>query len=597
MADIFISYAREDRQWAEMLSKAFEAQGWSVWWDRRISAGEEFSQVIEQSLHEARCVIVLWSKASVKSRWVRDEANEGLERGILVPLNLDGTKPPMGFRSIHATSIAGWKGKSSGSKFEMVLYDVSRVLGPAQRETRPSVGSKKDVYNIEGPEQKHFGWTISWSILRRNSVSRSIVGVMSVLVLATFFLWEPLGFNVGPTDGGTTPPDSMITNGGTTRPDTTNTPETPPAPIVTFTGSEVSIVRGESMTLNWSTTHATDVRILPEVGVVDTTGSQNITPNTTTTYRLVARGLGGDVEETLTIRVTDPPLIPTPIALFTADPDEIEQGESATLNWSTSNASAVRIDQGIGRVGADGSRRVSPTSTTTYTLTAAGEGESTTKQVRVTVKEPEPIVVVAAPFTNSIGMKFMPIKANSFLMGSNNGDDDEQPVHTVRITKDFYMAETEVTQGQWKQVMGDTPSGFKKGDNHPVESVTWDRVQEFITEMNRRDRQYRYRLPTEAEWEFACRAGSTTEYSYGDDVSLLDRYAVYGKDRSDGPDPVKSKRPNAWGLYDMMGNVWEWTEDWYAAGYYGNSSPSDPKGPGSGSSRVLRGGSFVDMFQ
>jgi formylglycine-generating enzyme required for sulfatase activity len=198
-------------------------------------------------------------------------------------------------------------------------------------------------------------------------------------------------------------------------------------------------------------------------------------------------------------------------------------------------------------------------------------------------------------FTNSVGMEFVLIPAGEFMMGSlasEKGHDSDETQHKVKITKPFYLQTTEVTQAQWKAVMGNL-SRFK-GDNLPVEKVSWDDAQEFTRKLSAKD-GVRYRLPTEAEWEYACRAGSTGMFCFGDDDGKLDQYAWYGYDKcGKKTHPVGQKKPNAWGLYDMHGNVWEWCEDWYDKDYYGKSLASDPQGPSRGEYRVLRGGSWLD---
>jgi formylglycine-generating enzyme required for sulfatase activity len=201
-------------------------------------------------------------------------------------------------------------------------------------------------------------------------------------------------------------------------------------------------------------------------------------------------------------------------------------------------------------------------------------------------------------YTNSIGMEFVLIPAGSFSMGADKnfdpaGDDDETPQHRVTISKPFYLGKYEVTQGQWTAVMGSNPSEFK-GRSNPVEQVSWDDVQVFIQRLNRQEGHNRYRLPTEAEWEYAARAGTSSAYSFGDGADSLGRYAWYGNNSGVETHPVGQKQPNAWGLYDMHGNVWEWVQDWYGERYYSNASGTDPKGPSSGSIRVLRGGSWFD---
>jgi formylglycine-generating enzyme required for sulfatase activity len=181
---------------------------------------------------------------------------------------------------------------------------------------------------------------------------------------------------------------------------------------------------------------------------------------------------------------------------------------------------------------------------------------------------------------------FARIPAGEFQMGSEN-DSDEQPVHRVKISRDFEMGKCEVTQAQWQAVMGDNPSSFK-GDNLPVEEVSWNDVQEFIRKLNQGDSKYQYRLPTEAEWEYACRAGTTGDYA-GD----LDAMAWYGSNSNNQTHPVGQKQANKWGLYDMHGNVWEWCQDWYDSNYYGQSPGADPTGPTAGSYRVYRGGGWL----
>jgi formylglycine-generating enzyme required for sulfatase activity len=207
-------------------------------------------------------------------------------------------------------------------------------------------------------------------------------------------------------------------------------------------------------------------------------------------------------------------------------------------------------------------------------------------------------------FTNSIGMKFRRIKPGSFIMGKPAGKKGiikgwEQ--HKVTLTKGFYMQTTEVTQNQWKAIMVRNRSIFKKcGGTCPVESVSWDDAQEFIKKLNQKEGTTKYRLPTEAEWEYACRAGSKTAFSNGRMTELkcdydpnLDKMGWYCGNSDKTTHPVAKKRPNAWGLYDMHGNVHEWCQDWY--GDYVLDTVADPKGQASGSRRVFRGGSWANI--
>jgi formylglycine-generating enzyme required for sulfatase activity/serine/threonine protein kinase len=202
---------------------------------------------------------------------------------------------------------------------------------------------------------------------------------------------------------------------------------------------------------------------------------------------------------------------------------------------------------------------------------------------------------VTADLGNGITMAFMPIAAGSFQMGSDNGDSDEKPVHRVMFTKPFWMAKTEVTQAQYEQIMGENPSYFKRSDL-PVECVSWNDAMEFCRKLTEHEQQagrlpagYEYSLPTEAQWEYACRAVTTGDYA-----GNLDALAWYSSNSGSKTHPVGTKKGNAWGLYDMHGNVWEWClDDWH--GSY-NGAPADGTrwGDGSGSYRVKRGGSWND---
>jgi formylglycine-generating enzyme required for sulfatase activity len=164
-----------------------------------------------------------------------------------------------------------------------------------------------------------------------------------------------------------------------------------------------------------------------------------------------------------------------------------------------------------------------------------------------------------------VRLELVEIPAGSFCMGSEKGKPDEQPVHRVTFTDGFYMGKYEVTQAQWQKVMGNNPSNFKGDGNLPVEDVSWVDAQDFVEKLNRLNDGFKYRLPSEAEWEYACRAGTT-----GDgDTRELEGIAWYRKNSAQQTHPVGSKKPNTFGLYDMYGNVWEWCQDWYHDSYVG----------------------------
>jgi formylglycine-generating enzyme required for sulfatase activity len=198
---------------------------------------------------------------------------------------------------------------------------------------------------------------------------------------------------------------------------------------------------------------------------------------------------------------------------------------------------------------------------------------------------------------NFASIKFIFIPSGCFQMGNANKPTDqtvgESPRHQVCIDKPFYLGETEVTQKQWQDVMGNNPSKSKVEDK-PVERVSWNDVQEFIQKLNAKEGGNYFRLPTEAEWEYAARAGSDDDYCYGNSEGSLASYAWFGNLGYKGtPHEVAQKKPNGLGLYDMHGNVWEWVQDWYDGTYYSNSPENNPTGPETGKYRVYRGGSYI----
>ncbi len=200
-------------------------------------------------------------------------------------------------------------------------------------------------------------------------------------------------------------------------------------------------------------------------------------------------------------------------------------------------------------------------------------------------------------YGQALSFAFLP--PGSFLMGSPTSEKerfDDETQHRVNLTKGFFLAVTQVTQAQWRAVIGSDPSFFK-GDDRPVEQVSWEDCQEFCKRLSQQDGKP-YRLPTEAEWEYACRAGTTSPFHFGETISTeqvnYDGNYPYGSGRKGKyrkeTTPVGSFPANAWGLHDMHGNVWEWCNDWF--GPYPKSDIKDPQGPESGDARVLRGGSW-----
>ena len=200
----------------------------------------------------------------------------------------------------------------------------------------------------------------------------------------------------------------------------------------------------------------------------------------------------------------------------------------------------------------------------------------------------------------SLGMVFIPVSSGSFQMGAREGQKDEMPVHTVVLSRDFWIGKYEVTQAEYGHLIATNPSTFKDSLN-PVEGISWKAAVAFCAKLTDRERkaghlppEYEYRLPTEAEWEYAARGGGKSQdfdYSGSNDAMEV----AWHEANSEKTHPVGGKRANELGLHDMSGNVWEWCGDWYASDYYGRSRTADPKGVASGSGRVFRGGGFSDF--
>jgi formylglycine-generating enzyme required for sulfatase activity len=354
MSDIFLSYASEDRERVRPLVEALSQQGWSVFWERNLSGGRTWQEVLEEELAEVCALVVIWSETSIKRKWVMEEAEAGIRKKLpIFHVLIDAVSPPLEFRSKQTINLSAWDGSTDSFAFQNLARHIRRIhVQPAGR--------------------------------------------------------KPLK-----------PPP----------------PETPaPAP----------------------------------------------------------------------------------------EP----QGK----------------------------------------------------------KE----------LTNSLGMQFVLIPAGTFMMGSGlaeDGDEDEHPQHRVTLSRPFYLQTTPVTQGQWQGLMGENPSYFQEGgEDCPVENISWDHAQEFIKKLNQKEKTDQYRLPTEAEWEYACRAGSTQSYCFGDREAELGQYAWYADNSQMSTHPVGRLKPNAWGLYDLHGNVYEWCRDWF--GEYPPGPVTDPEGPSAGEYRVLRGGSW-----
>jgi formylglycine-generating enzyme required for sulfatase activity len=461
LSDIFISYAEEDREQARRLAEALEAQGWSVFWDRTILPGKTWRQVIDTALHEARCVIVAWSEASILSSWVCEEADEGRERKVLVPVLLSAVKPPRGFRAIQAASLVNWDGRPTAEEFQQLVSAVADILGPPKQPAAPRLP----------PERS-----------------------------------EPVP---------------------------AHKPESPaPRESPREKGR-----KGQGPTL-WIAGLALGVVIAGLVAV------QMRGPESPQLEKAETAGKGPVVGE-----------VPSPSAKSAKDVEALKPGSvfRDTLRDGSSGPEMVSIPPGESRTGD--------------------------------------------------------------IQGS--GDADEQPVHSVRIPRPFAMGRYEVTFDEYNVFARATgrkqPADEGWGRRRrPVINVSWEDARAYAQWLSERTGK-RYRLPTEAEWEYAARAGTSYLRFWGDDPSQACKYAnVFDKrnqkelsaryeiswEPHDCEDPypqiapVGSFDPNPWGLYDMLGNVWEWVQDCYHNNYEGAPADGSAWEKEGCALRVIRGGSW-----
>ena len=237
-------------------------------------------------------------------------------------------------------------------------------------------------------------------------------------------------------------------------------------------------------------------------------------------------------------------------------------------------------------------------------MAGCGDDESPTVYSTGAVGE---FQILAMDGSGSVPLEMVWIEPGSFLMGAPEFDpdraEDEMPQHRVEISRGFWLGKYEISEAQWTAVMG-VPPGLVEGYIHeapdyPANYVSWNDVQLFIRHLNEAEAADLYRLPTEAEWEYACRAGTATLWSFGDDEVLVEEHAWTKTNAWDSEERYAHgngrKLPNPWGLHDMHGNVWEWVQDWYLEGYYRESPAVDPAGPATGDRRVTRGGDFASL--
>jgi len=625
MADIFISYAQEDRSRVSPLIKALADYGWSIWWDRTIPAGKTWREVIGEALENARSVVVVWSKESVKSRWVQEEADWGLERKILIPILFDEIRPPLGFGAIQAINLANWNPTQSSSDFEKLIADISTILGPPPRHVEKGEEEADDVKKTKSDKISKAPALVSPNTepvqekRRIDAVAPSNARLgqsMDVFLQVRFPESEYLSIKDWPLK--VRPPSiaqaSKLTNVKYSR---SNQGNLNPACLRIIVVAPEFKIEGEA---------EKKIEIVPKE--FSDLISFQLTPKSLGEQRIMVKvydenGISvGELPVETNVNDTKKPLVNEAAivvldlnVLILVEPAVAREGMERRADFEEINymPTAEPFEKEIELRELPRKRSASKLGilSALTLLIAAGSTWMFVQQKTVsrptdsgTVVVPQP-PVAAKPadqsppkrFTNSIGMEFILIPSGSFTMGSNLGRESEKPPHHVKISQSFYLQTTEVSQGQWKKVMGNNPSSFKEcGDDCPVEQVSWDDVNKFVKKLNVMERTDRYRLPSEAEWEYACRAGKITEFSFGDDASNLAEYAWYDGNSEEATHKAGAKKPNPWGLYDMHGNVWEWVEDdwhdWYDGSPAGDQAWVDKPRD---SRRVIRGCSWESV--
>lgn len=582
MPDVFLSYNREDRSRAQIFAEGLEAEGLAVWWDTALRAGENYDEVTERNLREASAVVVLWSKRSVQSKWVRAEATLGQRKSALVPAMIEDCDRPLVFELVQAADLVRWNGDRSDVEWRGFIEVIKSRVKTGSKAAEPSSQARSSASAEAASKTKHLEAatalhaatieTTFWQSIKDSRdptefeayLERYPAGHFAALARNRIIALKPAKpaappprpQSAPPVQAKTPPTDNPKPQMRTPAPAPKAPPPPPPrrpAPVARQSGG-----------MNAGLIAVIAVVVLAAAG-----GGA---------YWFLGRGAPPKNKVAEVPASTTPAAsVPSP-ALAEAAPPPVQDAAAAepTVPTSASGPPLVVADA-AGAAGASTAPAAPGPTESLVGSTASGTAKST---------------ATARDCANCPEMASIP--GGTFQMGSPKDEPGrygyEGPQHEVTI-RPFSLSKHEVTFDEWAACTADggcngyTPPdrGWGKG-KHPVIGISWNDTIAYVQWLSKKT-GHTYRLPTEAEWEYAARAGTSTAYWWGAnfDASRVSKGV---------PSEVGSFTANAFGLYDMLGNAAEWVEDCYASNYVGAPADGTASLGGDCTRRVIRGGSF-----
>jgi formylglycine-generating enzyme required for sulfatase activity len=538
--DVFISYAHEDRDWVRPLAAELERGGRSVFWDRRIPAGQTWRSHIGRALKHSRCVVVVWSADSVESDWVLEEADHGKRRGVLVPVRKHPVDPPLGFGQLQAADLSGWRPGEASHEFETFLADLAAVLGPAPPAVAATTESVAVERGAEAAREKTDG-------LARGEPSLSSPAGAGEAFAAPA---------AAPESAAEDAPASTSTSSPSRTPGAGNDDAGP-------TGAPLPTANVDRPTGSVRASRSAAGLLLFMAAVVIAAGFY--------VYGYVIEEASPPAAESEPVRTPpadlEPPAVTGPKlpSMPTVTPPTLTAPKLPPAPAPTPPMSAALPDVQLKPPTAESSP---PAQTETTPAISQVAGQTFTD----TLADGSP-----CPFCPEMVV----IPAGSFAMGSPAGeigrDDDEGPQRTVTFSQPFAIGRYEVTFAEWDACVAaggcnayrPDDEGWGR-DQRPVINVSWQDAQTYTAWLTARTGKP-YRLPTEAEWEYAARAGRTTPFWTGATISTAQANYDGNYTYNDGEKGVYRARTvtvddptfpaNPFGLYHVHGNVWEWVQD------------------------------------